>query len=269
MSEPITIVTALYDINRENEGDGRKFNEYLSWFKETLKVTRPMVIFVEESLVSFVKENRKDLPTKIITQSLEEIPYYSLTSDIENILQSEQFQSKIGAPERVECKLALYNSIIYSKFQWVKRIISEDPFNSELFMWMDAGLSRFFYGIDFKYPSDNAIETLLNCRDNVIIQTSMSYYTDLVGLQEYKQENLWDARTWVMAGLWCGGKEVVNKFCDLIDDVLRNKMISNGLINNEQSAMAYVYKNNPDMFVAFENYANKHKPYEFIQELSK
>lgn len=97
----------------------------------------------------------------------------------------------------------------------------------------------------------------------------MSYYTDLVGLQEYTQENLWDARTWVMAGLWCGGKEVVNKFCDLIDDVLRNKMISNGLINNEQSAMAYVYKNNPDMFVAFENYANKHKPYEFIQELSK
>lgn len=269
MSEPITIVTALYDINRESNGDGRKFEQYLSWFEKTLKITRPMVIFVEEPLVSFVQKHRKNLPTKIITQSLEEIPYYNLTKQIDDILKSENFKSKIGAPDRVECKLALYNSIIYSKFQWVKRIISEDPFESQLFMWMDAGLSRFFYGIDLDYPSDNAIDTLMDCRDHVIIQTSMSYYSDLVRAPKYTQEHLWDARTWVMAGLWCGGKEVMTKFCNLIDDVLKNKMIANNVINNEQSAMAYVYKNNPEMFIAFENYADKHRPYEFIQELSK
>jgi len=269
MSDNITIVTALYDINRENKGDGRKFKEYLSWFKETLKVTRPMVIFVEESLVSFVEECRKNLPTKIITQPLEEIPYYNLTENINDILNSEGFKKKAAALDRVECKLALYNSIIYSKFQWVKRIISENPFESELFMWMDAGLSRFFYGIDFEYPSQIALDTLLDCKDHVIIQTSMSYYPDLVNAKEYTIDNLWDARTWVMAGLWCGGGKVLNQFCDLIDDVLRNKMIGNGLINNEQSAMAYVYKNNPDMFIAFENHAGKHRAYEFIQELSK
>jgi len=269
MSEPITIVTALYDINREGDGDGRKFQEYLSWFKETLKVKKPMVIFVDESLVSFVEENRKDLPTKIIKQPLEEIPYYSLTPDIDNILKSDEFKSKIGSPERVECKLAIYNSIIYSKFQWVKRIISENPFESEIFMWMDAGLSRFFHEINLDYPSRDAIETLINFKNKVIIQTSMSYYSDLVYLNEYTEEHLWDARTWVMAGLWCGGKDILLEFCDLIDDVLRNKMISKGLINNEQSAMAYVYKNNPDMFMPFENYANRHRSYEFIQELSK
>lgn len=269
MSNPITIVTALYNIDRENNGDGRKFDEYLSWFKETLKITRPMVVFVEESLVSFVEENRKGLPTKIIAQPLQEIPYFNLTENIDVILKSENFKNKIGSPQRVECKLALYNSVIYSKFQWVNRIISDNPFESKLFMWMDAGLSRFFYEMDFNYPSDNAIETLLNFQDRVIIQTSMSYYGDLVNLNEYTEEHLWDARTWVMAGLWCGGSKILSKFCDLIDDVLKNKMIANGLINNEQSAMAYVYKNNPDMFIAFENYSNKHRPYEFIQELSK
>jgi len=31
--------------------------------------------------------------------------------------------------------------------------------------------------------------------------------------------------------------------------------------------MAYVYKNNPELFLAFENFANMHKDYEFIQEL--
>lgn len=269
MFEPITIVTALYDINRELDGDGRKFQEYLSWFKKTLKVTRPMVIFVDDSLVPFVEECRKNLPTKIIAQPIEKIPYYHLTESINQIIQSQNFKSKIGAPERVECKMGLYNSVIYSKFQWIKQTILENPFDTELFMWMDAGLSRFFYEIDLNYPSNNAIDVLMDYKDHVIIQTSMSYYSDLVQAPKYTQEHLWDARTWVMAGLWCGGKKVMIKFCDLIDDVLNNKMISNNLINNEQSAMAYVYKNNPDMFVAFENYADKHRPYEFIQELSK
>jgi hypothetical protein len=267
MSNSITIVTALYDIDRENMGDGRKFEQYLSWFKDTLKIQRPMVVFVDESLVSFVKEHRGKLSTKIIIQSLEETPYYFLKEDINKILQSENFKSKIGSPERVECNLALYNSIIYSKFKWIKKSIEENPFNSEYFMWMDAGLSRFFYGIDLMYPSENALESLLNCKDKVIIQTSMSYYTDLVN-SECTEEYFWDARTWVMAGLWGGGVKVLKKFCEIVDNVLRNKMIANGVINNEQNAMAYAYKNNPDMFIAFENYADKHRTYEFIQELS-
>ena len=109
----ITLVTALYDINRSESGDGRKFEEYLSWFSETLKVKSPMVIFVDESLKTFVESKRKGLPTKIITQSLEEIPYYQLNEDIQNILDSESFKNKIGAPTRVECKMSLYNAVIY------------------------------------------------------------------------------------------------------------------------------------------------------------
>ena len=65
-----TIITALYDIDREKEGDGRTFDEYLSWFKETLKVKTPMVIFVDESLKEFVEKNRKNLPTRKGTFSL-------------------------------------------------------------------------------------------------------------------------------------------------------------------------------------------------------
>jgi hypothetical protein len=269
MSNPITIVTALYDIDRENRGDGRKFDQYLSWFGDTLKVKTPMIVFVDQSLVSFVEKHRNNLPTKIIVQSLDETPYFNLTKDIDEILKSKKFKDNIGAPERIECKLALYNSIIYSKFQWVKKSIEDNPFDSEYFMWMDAGLSRFFYGMDLEYPSSDATEILLDCKDHVVIQTSMSYYSDLSSAAECTEEYFWDARTWVMAGLWGGGKKILEEFCNLIDDILRNKMIANKVINNEQNAMAYAYKNNPDMFLAFENFADKHRPYEFIQELSK
>jgi hypothetical protein len=269
----ITLVTALYDINRKGMGDGRSFDEYLSWFAETLKVKSPMVIFVEDSLRDFVENHRKNLPTKIITQSLEEVPYYYLNDNIQEILDSENFKEKISVTSRIECKMSLYNVIIFSKFPWVKQVIEENPFQSEYFMWMDAGLSRFFepheVDINQPYPSETALETLLDNKDSVLIQASMSFYPDLVNVEEYNDEYFWDARSWVMAGLWGGGSEVLSKFCDMVDNVLQEKLIKRGVINNEQIVMAYLYKMDSDMFTVFENYAHLHRQYEIIAELQK
>jgi hypothetical protein len=265
----ITLVTALYDINRGKNGDGRSFDEYLSWFKETLKVSSPMIVYVDESLKEFVEEERESRPTQIITGPLEKVPYYYLNEEINTILQSEEYKNKIGAPNRVECKMSLYNVIIYSKFKWMEAAVKENYFNSSYFMWMDAGLSRFFNGINTQYPSQNAKETLLETKNNILIQTSMSYYPDLVEAETCSEDYFWDARTWIMAGLWGGGKDIMLEFCEAIDDIFVNKMIKNKVINNEQNAMAYLYKNNSDMFIAFENYAHMHRQYELIQELSK
>jgi hypothetical protein len=265
----ITLVTALYDINRGKNGDGRSFDEYLSWFKDTLKVSSPMVVYVDESLKEFVEEERESRPTQIITGPLEKVPYYYLNEEINTILQSEEYKNKIGAPNRVECKMSLYNVIIYSKFKWMEAAVKENYFNSSYFMWMDAGLSRFFNGINTQYPSQNAKETLLETKNNILIQTSMSYYPDLVEAETCSEDYFWDARTWIMAGLWGGGKDIMLEFCEAIDDIFVNKMIKNKVINNEQNAMAYLYKNNSDMFIAFENYAHMHRQYELIQELSK
>ena len=266
-----TIITALYDINRDEKGDGRTFNEYLSWFKETLKVKNPMVIFVDNSLKEFVEENRKNLPTKIITEPIEEVPYYHLNERIQEVLDDPNYQNKIGAPDRIECKLSLYNVIIYSKFGWVKKVIEDNPFDSEYFMWMDAGLSRFFkpheVNITKPYPSNDAMKSLIDSKDNVLIQVQTSYYPDLVNKKKFNVEDLWDERSFVMAGLWGGGSKSLSKFCDLIDDVLVNKMLKNNLINNEQIAMAYVYKNNDDMFVIFKNESHLHRQYEIMSEL--
>lgn len=269
----ITLVTALYNINRDKDGDGRSFEEYLSWFKKTLEIKSPMVIFIEEELKDFVQSCRKNLPTKIIIQSLQDVPYYFLNDKIQNILDDDQYKFKIGSPQRVECNMSLYNVIIYSKFPWIKEVVLDNPFNTEYFMWIDAGLSRFFdqHGIDLcnKYPSENAEKSLLEVKDNILIQTSMSYYPDLVNATICTEEYFWDARTWIMAGLWGGGSNIILKFCDMMDDILKEKMIKNNVINNEQNAMAYLYKNNEDMFIAFENYSYMHRQYELISELAK
>ena len=269
----ITLVTSLYNIDRQSKGDGRSFDEYLFWFSETLQVKSPMVIFVEDYLKEFVEKYRKNLPTKIITQPLEKVPYYHLNDKIQQILTSKNFKEKMSVPSRIECKMSLYNVIIFSKFLWVKTVIEENPFESEYFMWMDAGLSRFFntHGVllNESYPSESALESLLHNKDSVLIQAAMDFYPDLVNSKKYDDEYFWDSRSWVMAGLWGGGSKILSKFCDMIDNILQEKLIKRGIINNEQIVMAYLYKLNANMFTVFENYSRLHRQYEIISELQK
>lgn len=264
----ITLVTALYNINREEEGDGRTFDEYKSWFKDTLKLKSPMVVFVDEHLKGFVLEHRGDLPTKIITQPLDKIPYYHLNDSIQNILDNEDYKNKIGAPQRLECNMSAYNVVIYSKFKWVEEAIKENFFDSEYFLWVDAGLSRFFYRVNLEdeFPSRKVSDILINSRDKLLVQTTMNFYPDLVHAEKTTEEYFWDARTWIMAGCWGGGKEVLIKYISEIDEILTQKMIPNNVINNEQNAMAYHFKNNPSMYAVFENWTHN-EPYEIANRL--
>ena len=58
-----TLVTALYDIDREDEekGDGRKWEEYINWFANTLRIPSPMVVYVDPSSKKFVEELMKNV----------------------------------------------------------------------------------------------------------------------------------------------------------------------------------------------------------------
>ena len=85
----VTIVSALFDIERV---DGRPWEEYLKWFDEFLKLKTPMVLFVSEDLKEFIEERRKDIPTKIIVRTNEEIPYYNLKDKIQSILDDEDYK---------------------------------------------------------------------------------------------------------------------------------------------------------------------------------
>ena len=79
-----------------------------------------MVIFVTEDLVSFIEERRSDIPTEIIVQKTEEIPYYYLKEKLDSIIESDEYRKKISDPERIECKHSMYSIIQYSKFEWLK-----------------------------------------------------------------------------------------------------------------------------------------------------
>jgi hypothetical protein len=264
----VTIITSLFNIDREKM-DGRSWNEYLHWFDKTLKIKCPMMIFISKDLISFVEERRTTIPTEIIVQTKEEVPYYFLKKRIDDIISSEVYKHKILDSSRIECQHSMYSIIQYSKFKWLKQTIEENPFNSKFFFWLDAGASRFFEDVDLNnnYPSFNAIDALNKMGNKFLIQKNMEYYSDLVNADILTEEYLIDNRSYVLGSMFGGTSESILRVDKEIENIFLNDMIENNFVNNEQIALGYLIKKFPELFEYYERYDGKHLS--LFMELSK
>ena len=239
----VTLVTAFFDIGRELNGDGRKLSDYLEWIKKTLQLNCNLFIVTEKKFVDFMKDNRpSNYNTYIKEDILENASYYKYLPKMKEILNSEYYKTRIAYPNRVECKLPEYNVIQYSKFGWLADAIKENPFNSDYFFWMDAGISRFFLDTDInkKYPSN----TIINNSDNKFI-IQQRYDLNNYNMNE---NFIWSAENLMKGTMFGGYKNIVSKIGLLIEKVFEKEMLNNNNVNNEQLALALVYKNNPELF---------------------
>lgn len=255
----VTIVSSLFNIQREGM-DGRTWDEYLKWFEITLKLKCPMVLFVTEDVREFVEERRTNIPTEIIVQTIEDIPYHYLREKLDLIIESDEYKNKISDPTRIECQHSMYSIVQYSKFKWLEQAVKENSFNSKFFFWMDAGGSRFFdnYDLTLDYPSTNAVEALSNMNDKFLIQMNMEYYQDLANASTLPEEYLLDNRSYVLGSMFGGEKSSILKVSKDVHNIFINKMIAKNFVNNEQIALGYLVKQNPNDFEIFERRNEKH-----------
>ncbi len=268
MNNQFVIVSSLFNIRREGM-DGRTWDEYLKWFDVTLKLNCPMILFVTEDVLEFVKERRKDIPTVVLVQTIEQIPYYYLKDQIDEVISSKEYRNKIRDPDRIECQYSLYSIVQYSKFKWLETAINQNPFDSKFFFWMDAGGSRFFedYDLSQPYPSINGIIALEEMGDQFVIQMNMEYYKDLANASTLTKDYLLDNRSYVLGSMFGGTKDALLKVGKDIEDVFINDMLMNGFVNNEQIVLGYLAKTNPDDFAIYERHNGKHMA--LFEELGK
>ena len=253
----VTIVSALFNIDRV---DGRKWHEYMEWFETFLELKAPMILFTTEDIAEFIKEKRGELPTNIVLQTIEEMPYHHLKDEIQDILDSDQYKESISDPDRIECKQAMYSVIQYSKFPWLKIATELDPYDSDFFFWLDAGGSRFFglYDLKKEYPSEEAVKSLEEMGESFLVQQNTEFYPDLSDAEELDLDYLYDNRSYVLGSMFGGHKNVVPKICDMVEDIFINEMINKGNVNNEQIALGYLIKKYPDEFSTYERTNGKH-----------
>jgi len=237
----VRIITALFDIKRDEKGDGRKIEEYLNWFSETLKLKCDMTIYTEERFVEFVKQNRSNqFETDVVVQNLEDIPFYHWRNTINEIISSEDYKLKMKDTNRIECYLPEYNLIQYSKFGWLEQAV-EKNINHDYFLWMDAGCSRFFNGFNFDLEWPNKSKLDIN---KFTIQGNSNYVRmfETLDVNQY----IWDNNCVLVGTLFGGGREVINKLHQDINSIFQS-MVEINCVNNEQFALAIFAKQNPNI----------------------
>jgi hypothetical protein len=237
----VRIITALFDIKRDSLGDGRKIDEYLIWFKETLKIKCNMTIYTEERFKSFVEENRSsEYETDIIIQKLEEVPFYRWRDKIQEVLNSDYFKSKMKDLSRIECYLPEYNIIQYSKFGWLKEAVEKNE--DDYFFWMDAGCSRFFgnFNSEKKWPDEKRL-----LKNKIIIQGNSNYLNNFNNM--LPDEYIWDNNSMLVGTLFGGDggsiKILYNEINNLFDEYFNQCCV-----NNEQFLLAILAKKNINLF---------------------
>lgn len=238
----VTIVIAFFDIHRDTKGDGRTIEEYLCWIEKTLQLNCNLFIVTEAQFVPFMKKYRpNDYPMFIQEDTLENASYYKYLPQMKEILESDAYKQRIAYPNRVECVLPQYNVIQYSKFGWLEEAMRINPFQSEYFFWMDAGISRFFGDVDISLPYPRRIPS-----QQFIIQKRHDLDTF------FMDEFIWKADNLLKGTMFGGHKDNVLLISKKVEEMFQNMLLQKN-VNNEQVALALVYYANKGLFFIVED----------------
>lgn len=245
----VTVVTALYDIGREQRGDGRTFDQYLQWFAKTVQLNVPMVIFVDPKHESFVKTHRpKGCLTKLVLAPFIQAPCFGMMEKMRLILESWGNNKLYPFRTDLAMKMPEYQVVIHSKFGWMQQAINENPFHSEIFIWLDAGSSRFW---EFKteskldptkpWPHTSWLLPIKNS-NRVWIQRdaffNCSFGPVAIGLSISS----------VNASTFAANTSTMKRLCVMMHDFLQKEMLSKNRLDNEQVALSILRTRHPELF---------------------
>jgi protein YibB len=243
-----TVVTALYDINREHWFDyKRSWEEYLDYFKNTLSLRAKFVIYVDSNTYDFVfKERAKIDPgmnyTKIIQKEFNQLPKFYLKERIDKVMSSAEYKKGLLDPNPPEYNNSNYSLLILSKMFLVEDAIDKNFYNTEYYMWLDAGIrhSSFRPEDNFKlYPNPLKVNDINGIR---ILCRFRPEESDLDIKSFYKSH-----KNRFGAAVIVGKKEYIKEFNIKVNDILEEALLNN-LIDSEQSLHAICYLRNKDMF---------------------
>jgi hypothetical protein len=237
-----TFVTALYNIQRE-QYDNRSYQEYQEWFEKTLTIPVPMVIFTELCNEPIITKTRGILPTKVIYTDLSNTPFYYTTNTVEHIITNTDFKYQIKHPNGLENTCFGYIPIINSKFVWMKQAIQSNYFNTDLFFWIDAGLSRFFsFDISTNNWNNILINQLYHERKMFFQIGKYDEFMKIMNNETTLDESIGKNINYMMAGFWGGYSQLLYDVCKLCEQMYIKEYIEKQRVDNEQVLFGFILK---------------------------
>lgn len=215
----VTCVSGYWRVNNKHN------DKYIQWFKNTLNVNCPYIFFGNKDTIDLVKSYRANLPTYYIELELDEF-YTKKYKDIFKI-------------DKIHCPSVELNMIWNEKVFLVKKAKEINPFDTEFFKWIDAGLNCLrINGMpkNTKWPNKAKIMNLP--KDKFIYSTSEPIdFTKLTPSNYYHH----------VSGTWIIHKDFIDYFTELYKKYL-DKLIDKNNIWTDQVILSHIHKENPDIF---------------------
>jgi len=242
MDNNLTIVTGLWNIGR----DGRPFTHYLQHFNHFLDIDANLFLYVPKELEEMVWAKRSKSNTFVKVYELEDVknmyrPFWDKTQDLRT--KPEWFNQAGWLPQSPQASLEWYNPIVQSKMFLLNDVTIWNPFNTEYFMWLDAGITNTVYE---KYFTDNKVldKILPYLESFLFLSYPYEANTEIHGF-DFNAMNRYTGKKVeyvCRGGLFGGKKEVINQANGLYYSLL-DKSLSEGYMGTEESIftlMSYI-----------------------------
>lgn len=221
----LTCVSGYWSIKNKH---GDMFQQ---WFKNTLKINCPYVFFSDKKTIEIIKKYRTNLPTYYIEMNIEDFYTY-------------KYKNKMIV-DKTHCPSQELNLVWNEKIFLIQKALEINKFNSDYFMWIDAGLSPYRN----KVPSIKTfpdISKLNSLPKDKFIYSSTQYLGDynekLVTKNNYYHH--------ISGTSYIIHKDKINFFVEIYKIYLE-LLIDNNNIWTDQVIWTHIYKDNKDKFLKF------------------
>lgn len=221
INNPLTIVSGYWKITNKH---GNNFDK---WFKNTLSINCPYVFFSDKETIEIIKTYRKELPTYYIECNIEDFHTY-------------KYKDRMII-DNYHCPSVELNLIWNEKAFLVKKALEVNPFDSEFFCWVDAGICiyRDKKPPNIQFPSIEKLNKLP--KDKFIYSSSRDKNYNNKFINDNMLHHHVSGTSYILH------KNIIKKFCICYESYLE-KHVNKDQIWTDQIILTHMYSEQPHMF---------------------
>jgi len=221
---PLTCVSGYWDVSNKHG------NNYINeWFSKTLKINCPYVFFTDKANMEIIKKHREGLPTYFVHMTLDE--FYTTK------------YKKLFRTHPIHCPSKELNMIWNEKIFLIEKAFNINPFKSEYFCWVDAGICTYRE----KYPPTTPFPNLYKLNKlpkDKFIYSGITLYDE----SRVKKDNYYVYVT----GTFMLHKNIIKDYAEIYKSYLE-KLIDRNNIWTDQIVNTHIYKDNKHLFYKLGN----------------
>jgi hypothetical protein len=219
MSFPLTIVSGYWQVKNKHD------LKYLAWFKNTLKINCPYVFFGTNESIEVIKSYRGSLPTYYIVCELDEFYMFKYKDRM------------ITHP--FDCPSIELNMIWNEKIFLIEKAARINPFNSEFFAWIDAGICTYRDNMppNKEFPDLNKLVNLP--KDKFIFTSSSNSYYESHLLNTINYHHI--------SGTYVLNINIIEKIIDLYKEYLE-RYLKLDKVYTDQIILTHIFNDYPKLF---------------------